>query len=251
MEMAGLLPTLGGPMMGRTSFLAVPMTKASALSVPNSKGSGVSLAVPQISRARRSSFAGAALRDSAGYLEAVRKAAEAGIDDMDTLLSIMEKPDRGGSRISYTNVNKHVNLKSAKELLEMADKDLAVGRLAVCVIENISPNMIKTLGAGWDLEPEFFALHTSNPPQTELWDHHADWKPPTPNTKEEPPRFECLNGIYEFDDMDLEVELMKRSSNNYCYRHIFQDGHWPVNVSTKITYIKVSSSLCRCAKLWD
>lgn len=226
----------------RMSGLAVPMTKASALSVTTPRTSNHSEAIPKSPRVRGNSVVSATLRDPASFMGDVEKAAEAGIEGMDALMTVLNKPDRGGTRISYTNMTKHIFPKSTYDLIREAHNDSTAGRLAVCVVENISPSLIKALGAAWDLEPEFFAMHATNPPTKELWRQFSEW---SPNDKDALTSFDHLDGIYEFHDMDLSVELMQRSSNNYFQRHIFKDGHWPVNVTTKISYMRVSATLCR------
>ncbi|KAK3643986.1 hypothetical protein LTR56_009838 [Elasticomyces elasticus] len=42
----------------------------------------------------------------------------------------------------------------------------------VCVVENITPQWIESLGAAWDLEPSFFVHHAYNPPLEAHWRTH-------------------------------------------------------------------------------
>ncbi|KAK0820602.1 hypothetical protein LTR75_001480 [Friedmanniomyces endolithicus] len=78
----------------------------------------------------------------------------------------------------------NTSIASPEELFAFAN-NIHQQRLAVCVIENITPNWMEALGTAWDIDPEFFVGHASNrreedhwTPQTEhIWSHRTSVRP--------------------------------------------------------------------------
>ncbi|KAK0291923.1 hypothetical protein LTR91_003625 [Friedmanniomyces endolithicus] len=77
-----------------------------------------------------------------------------------------------------------LSIASPEALVAIAD-DVHQQRVAVCVIENITPGWIEVLGTAWDIDPDFFVGHAFNPreedhwtPQTKhIWSHQSSVRP--------------------------------------------------------------------------
>ena len=128
----------------------------------------------------------------------------------------------------------------SQPLLSLVERDRTSSRKAVCVIENISPACIETTGTAWAIEPDFFAMHASNPLQLDLW-QPCDWKPnPAPASKQH------LDGVCEYKYQDIDLGWVHSTTVNCCNRHIFKDGAWQVNVSTRMSYCQPLANVCKC-----
>lgn len=84
-------------------------------------------------------------------------------DEATPLAHLMLQQERNVTRFSYSNAAEDEQPHTLAALLSLVERDRTSSRKAVCVIENISPACIETIGTAWAIEPDFFAMHASNP----------------------------------------------------------------------------------------
>jgi hypothetical protein len=107
-------------------------------------------------------------------------------------VNILSKADAKTTKVFYTNFQSKPHINTPSDLIACALADCESGTRAICVIENISPEYIEALGSAWNLDPEFFAGHATNPRQEDLW---TRWQPPRNQAAaEKSKRYEHLNG---------------------------------------------------------
>lgn len=156
--------------------------------------------------------------------------------------SWMTQKERNTTRIYSSALPQGSLPKSAEESLVSVWKEASNGRQGVCVIENASPAVVALLRDVWNLEEEFFVEHATNSDASELW--QPLWRQSKILSQA---KWQTLEGIYEYHGMTLSIDAMKFHNTSYCERHLFQNGHWPVNSTTRMSYIRVLPSLCRRA----
>ena len=84
------------------------------------------------------------------------------------LEGLFRQPEKNISKIFYTHEPRPLSVKTPSDVVAFAAEDRKANREAICVIENISPNIIEELGSAWDLDPDFFISHAGNPNQESL-----------------------------------------------------------------------------------
>ncbi|KAK0276701.1 hypothetical protein LTR35_002842 [Friedmanniomyces endolithicus] len=140
----------------------------------------------------------------------------------------------------------NTSIASPEELFAFAD-DIHQQRLAVCVIENITPNWIEALGTAWDIDPEFFVGHASNPreedhrtPQTEhIWSHRSSVRP-------QPRPFYNLMGTYTHHKAPFwrgPPYLWSLYEGAYFPRPSGERDRYSFQSRTRLSYMRVHASL--------
>lgn len=144
-----------------------------------------------------------------------------------------------------------IQFDEASELLASYNLD-AGSEPQVCVIENISSEYIQALGSAWNIDIEFFVEHATNPKKDHLWQlvSTMSWDLPISagyETSIQPvPTYWHLDGIYEYNKYtNIRWSDGKLDSfPNNVPRHCFSDAESGVQSNTRISYYRVSSSLC-------
>jgi hypothetical protein len=154
------------------------------------------------------------------------------------LIELMAKDETNSSRFVYINTSLREHPSTIDDLISSVKQDTDSSTRGICVIENISPAWINKIGHAWSIDPSFFAEHAFNPPTTDLWTMHA-W-----NLNASPGTGHHLDGIYEYHDMTLDLKYMRQQDVNYCKRHVFKVGDWPVNSSARMSYCRPLPNLC-------
>ena len=177
------------------------------------------------------------------YLSRVRDLAFSwGLEDVAKSLS---KPNTASTKAFYINYTQRQAISTLAQIAAAASELGAnTGRYTVCIIENIAPEHIKTLGSAWDLDPAFFVQHASNGQREDLWTPHvfggdrslADRKP-----------YNRIDGNFEYHGIYVQSDSELNSAPNYFARHCYRktwDEVETVHSNTRISYYHVHSELC-------
>ena len=103
------------------------------------------------------------------------------------------------------------------------------------MVENISPSCIEVLGSAWDLDPEFFVGHVTNPTVEDLCAKHS--------VEYEVGKYTHLDGVFKYHGLKGQQGL--HSLPNYFPRHCYEDLPRSVQSNTRISYYRVSQGLCK------
>jgi CorA-like Mg2+ transporter protein len=164
-------------------------------------------------------------------------------NDLQALVNVLSKPDAKTTKVFYSNLDSQPHINTPSDLIASARADWESGTRAVCVIENISPEYIEALGSAWNLDPEFFAGHATNPRREDLWKR---WQPPPGDpAAENSRRYEHLDGVFEYPDIRVTPHESLDSSPNYFHRHCFREPTYGVQSNTRISYYHVNRVLCK------
>jgi hypothetical protein len=154
------------------------------------------------------------------------------------LLDILRMPDRNSTKVFYTNTKEQPQILSPSDLIACANSDRDCGREAICVIENISPTFIEALGSEWNLDPEFFIGHSTNPKREDLWVYRP-WQMPERD-------YDHLDGTFEYHGHTDPLDPSQVDGpSNYFRRDCFQTQNYPFQSNTRISYYRVRHSLCK------
>ena len=158
-------------------------------------------------------------------------------DDVN-LIDLLRQTDSSRTKIFYTNSELKPRIGSASDIVALSTDDLKNGREAFCVVENISPSCIEELGSAWDLEPEFFVGHVTNPNLEDLWTKHSD--------EYDARKYRHLDGVFKYHGLKGQKGL--HSLPNYFPRHCYEHKPRSMQSSTRISYYRVSQGLCKSNK---
>ena len=150
------------------------------------------------------------------------------------LVDLLQRPDTSRTKIFYTNSQLKSRIGTPSDIVALSADDLKIGREAFCVVENISPNCIEELGSAWDLDPEFFVGHVTNPNVEDLWAKHA--------VEYEVRKYRHLDGVFKYHG--LKGQKVLHSLPNYFPRHCYEHLPRSIQSSTRISYYRVSQGLC-------
>lgn len=178
------------------------------------------------------------LKMAEAYVRTIQDYANDHPDDAEPLIKLMALPERNMTKFFYSNVTNDEQPTTISQLLSFVKHDASSSTKGVCVIENISPACIKEVGHEWSINPSFFSQHASNPSQADLW---RMWPFSALST---PIDHQCLDGVYLYSDMSLDLNQLQQNDSNYCQRYIYKDSKWHVNSSTRISYCRVTPVLC-------
>ena len=151
------------------------------------------------------------------------------------LVDLLRQPDSSRTRIYYTNSKLKPRIGTPSDIVALSADDLKTGREAICVIENISPSCIEKLGSAWDLDPEFFIGHVTNPNVEDLWAKHS--------VEYEVRKYRHLDGVFKYHGLKEQTGL--HSLPNYFPRHCYEPLPRSIQSSTRISYYRVSQGLCK------
>ena len=151
------------------------------------------------------------------------------------LVDLLRKQDTSKTKVFYTNSNLKPRIGTLSDIVALSADDLKNGREAFCVVENISPSCIEELGLAWNLDPEFFVGHVTNPDVEDLWGQHS--------VEYEVRKYRHLDGAFEYRGLKGQKDL--HSLPNYFPRLCFEQPPHPIQSSTRISYYRVSQGLCK------
>ncbi|KAK0346641.1 hypothetical protein LTR59_002566 [Friedmanniomyces endolithicus] len=140
----------------------------------------------------------------------------------------------------------NTSIASPEELFAIAD-NIHQQRLAVCVIENITPNWIEALGTAWDIDPEFFVGHASNPREEDLWTPQTEhiWSHRT-SVRPQPRPFYNLMGTYTHHKAPFwrgPPYLWSLYEGAYFPRPSGERDRYSFQSRTRLSYMRVHASL--------
>ena len=151
------------------------------------------------------------------------------------LVDLLRQPDKSRTKIFYINSSLKPRIGTPSNIVAFSADDLRTGREAFCVVENISPSCIEELGSAWDLDPEFFVGHVTNPNVEDLWAKHS--------VDYEVRKYRHLDGVFKYHG--LKGKKVLHSLPNYFPRHCYEDLPRSIQSSTRISYYRVSQGLCK------
>lgn len=113
---------------------------------------------------------------------------------------------------------------------------------SICIVENISSDLINLLGTEWDLDATFFLEYATNPEKAKLWS-----KKDAPAIYQEAKQYSHLDGIFEYNDIETSPQETLNSLPNIFPRHCFKekDSAWPIQSNSRISYYRVNPWLCK------
>ena len=151
------------------------------------------------------------------------------------LVDLLRQPHTSRTKIFYIDSKLKYRMGTPSDIVALSADDLETGTEAICVVENISPSCIDELGSAWDLDPEFFVGHVTNPNVEDLWAKHS--------AEYEVRKYRHLDGVFKYHGLKEGRGL--HSLPNYFPRHCY--GHPPHSIqsSTRISYYRVSQGLCK------
>lgn len=120
---------------------------------------------------------------------------------------------------------------------ESAERDQT---LSICIVENISSELIDFLQRKWDLEARFFNEYAQNPKKEVLW---AKIGAPVAYQKEK-----CcshLDGIFEYNGIKTNPQERLSSLPNITRRHCFRNAESLIESNSRISYCRVNPWLCK------
>ena len=151
------------------------------------------------------------------------------------LVDLFRRPDTSRTKIFYTNSQLKSRIGTPSDIVALSADDLKIGREAFCVVENISPSCIAELGSTWNLDPEFFVGHVTNPNVEDLWEKHS--------VEYEVRKYRHLDGVFKYHGLREQKDL--HWLPNYIPRHCYEHLPRSIQSSTRISYYRVSQGLCK------
>ena len=151
------------------------------------------------------------------------------------LVDLVRQPDTSRTKIYYTNSQLKSRIGTPSDIVALSAEDLKIGREAFCVVENISPRFIAEFGSAWNLDPEFFVGHVTNPNVEDLWAKHS--------VDYEVRKYRHLDGVFTYHGLKGQKGL--HSLPNYFPRHCYEHLPRSIQSSTRISYYRVSQGLCK------
>lgn len=159
------------------------------------------------------------------------------------LVKALSGSDAKTTKVFYTNLRSEPHINTPSNLIACALADYESDTSSVCMIENISPEYVKALGSAWNLDPEFFAGHATNPRQEDLW---TRWKAPSnPDAVYSSRQYEHLDGVFEYPDIGLPPDESLNSLPNHFHRHCFRKPPYGVQSNTRISYYRIHRLFCK------
>ena len=174
-------------------------------------------------------------------------------------------------KVFYTDSSRQYLIDSPAGLIAQAAQLAERSATSICIIENISPEWVASLGAAWNIDPDVFETHAGNGYQEDLWLPHLDldWNPRSTSERARPSflgrPIEYVEGIFEYHTAlstlpTLEVDrsavdpiigepvvggMINVVPPNHVRRLCFKDGKWPLQSNTRITYCRPIVGMCK------
>jgi hypothetical protein len=143
-------------------------------------------------------------------------------------------------RVVWMDANSQIHINDPLDIIKRSTAAVEAQIRSICIVENISSDLINSLGAAWDLDATFFVEHTTNPEKAELWS-----KKNAPAIYQELKCYSHLDGIFEYHDIETSPQATLNSFPNIIPRHCFKDSAWPIQSNSRISYYRVNPWLCK------
>lgn len=151
------------------------------------------------------------------------------------LVDLLRQPDNSRTKIFYTNSRLKPRIGTPSNIVALSADDIKNEREAICVVENISPSCIGELGSAWDIDPEFFVGHVTNPNVEDLRAKHP--------VEYAVRKYRHLDGVFKYHGLKEQTGL--HSLPNYFPRHCYEPLPRSIQSSTRISYYRISHGLCK------
>lgn len=160
--------------------------------------------------------------------------------------------------IFYCNRDGEQFITSIDGLVQRIKLDASPTRVAVCVIENISTADSASLMQGLDLDPTWWTLFdtfVNTESKQSFWKQHTswDWKPPQHNTDVDPREHldvaishVYVDGMFEYHGLEQRPGGILTTEPNFAKRECFQEGSWPIQSTTRLSYCRLNHSIRKC-----
>jgi hypothetical protein len=137
--------------------------------------------------------------------------------------------------------------KTPESVIQTAGADIHERPHAVCVIENIGPDWIETLGSAWDLDPDFFLNHARNPQKEGLWNHVFGVRPKDFDMERQENEPYCsIDGVFEYNDWETTQGKRLLSVHTLMKRHCWEGPKpYPLSSNTRISYYRINRGFCK------
>ncbi|KAK3658758.1 hypothetical protein LTR56_001629 [Elasticomyces elasticus] len=132
------------------------------------------------------------------------------------------------------------SLATPEDVLVRRRNDQQSQNPTVCVVENITPRWIESLGAAWDLEPSFFVQHAYNPPSEAHWRTHEHvWNHGHSFESQSEPYFN-MTGIFTHHG---PASSWRQSEGAFFSRLSERRDAFSFQITTRISYVRVDAHL--------
>jgi hypothetical protein len=165
---------------------------------------------------------------------------------IEDLMSSKQNTGFDGSRkiaapqVVWMDATSQIRIKDPLDIIKRSTVAVEARILSICIVENISSDLIDSLGTAWDLDATFFIEHATNPEMAELWK-----KKDAPATYQEAKRYSHLDGIFEYHDLETSPQETLSSYPNVFPRRCFKHSTWPIQSNSRISYCRVNPWLCK------
>lgn len=171
--------------------------------------------------------------------------------ELTEVANVLNKASGNATRILYSTRNSVTHIDKPEELIQIQKGDEISKINAICVIENISFQVLKILDREWDLDGSFLAYHFLNPKPNQFWHYGTPSSWTVTPDRRTPPRFlgyQHLHGVFEYHGHEFRAITQPGA---YAHRACFQDkeGNYPVQSNTKISYCLVKRGFCMRSRL--
>jgi hypothetical protein len=162
------------------------------------------------------------------------------------LMSSKQNTGFDGSRkiaapqVVWMDATSQIHIKNPLDIIKCSTAAVEARNRSICIVENISSDLIDSLGRAMDLDATFFVEHATNPEKAELWS-----KKVAPAIYQEDKRYSHLDGIFEYHDIETSPQETLNSCPNIFPRHCFKDSRWPIQSNSRISYYRVNPWLCK------
>jgi hypothetical protein len=144
------------------------------------------------------------------------------------------------SRVVWMDANSQVYIKDPLDIIKRSTAAVEAQIRSICIVENISSDLIDSLGTAWGLDATFFVEHATNPEKAELWSQKN-----ASAIFQEAKCYSHLDGIFEYHDIETSPQETLNSFPNIFPRHCFKDSAWPIQSNSRISYYRVNPWLCK------
>jgi hypothetical protein len=162
------------------------------------------------------------------------------------LMSSKQKTGFDGSRkiaapqVVWMDATSQIHIKDPLDIIKRSTVAVEARIRSICIVENISSDLIGLLRTAWDLDATFFVEHATNPEKAELWR-----KKDSPAIYQEAKHYSHLDGIFEYHGIEASPQETLSSYPNIFPRHCFRDPAWPIQSNSRISYYRVNPWLCK------
>lgn len=161
-------------------------------------------------------------------------------------------------KVLFTDGTTEHLISSSAALIDRSEIQMKNDELAICIIEDITTEYVQAIGQAWNMEPEFFIAHATNPKIERIWAGKPwDWSENTSQEWSQGKRdehflgdcFDHLDGVFEYHNTKEDLDCLDLKpfniSSNLISRHCIKVGKWPIQSNTRISYCRPHPMLCK------